>query len=240
MYRYVVLLLSFAGVLTAAPVPFPVRWGKKGPRIDGWNKPVDVVGDCTFDRKDDKLTITVPGKGHGIYLQKRHPHLLRQVGGDFTVRVRVDGNFGEESNGRPLGHRGAGLCVTDGHWFVTATRIVGRNQGPRRWIMVMFQGEEGGEKADWVLPKAPRRAAGPQKMTAIETSLLPTKYIEVQRRGNRLKVATSEDGKAWIILDRELELRLPKTLKVGVTAEATIDGEFKAVFDQFKLTPAKK
>jgi regulation of enolase protein 1 (concanavalin A-like superfamily) len=74
-------------------------------------------------------------------------------------------------------------------------------------------------------------------MTAIETSLLPTEFIQIQRRGDRLTIATSEDGKEWTGLGKKLEIRLPKALKVGVTAEATIEGAFKVVFDQFKLTP---
>jgi hypothetical protein len=85
MHRVTALLLvcslvTAAGLL-AAPVPFPKPEDRYGPWFDGWDKPVDPARDCRFHRKRDKLTITVPGKGHGLYEHKRHVRLLRDVEG---------------------------------------------------------------------------------------------------------------------------------------------------------------
>jgi hypothetical protein len=38
-------------------------------------------------------------------------------------------------------------------------------------------------------------------------------------------------------LFKTLEVKLPRKVKVGVVAEATVDAIFKAIFDEFKLTP---
>ena len=63
MHRRAALLLSCAlaaVVVTAAPAPVARPW------FAGWGRPVDPAGDCQFDRQGDKLTIHVPGGGHGL------------------------------------------------------------------------------------------------------------------------------------------------------------------------------
>jgi regulation of enolase protein 1 (concanavalin A-like superfamily) len=64
-------------------------------------------------------------------------------------------------------------------------------------------------------------------------------WLCLERRGGRLKMAFSEDGKKWQQLDAMLDCELPGKLKVGVgvVALATTQGEFKVFFDNFKLTP---
>ena len=49
----------------------------------------------------------------------------------------------------------------------------------------------------------------------------------------------SQDGKTWGRLGNPVRLELLQKLKVGVVAEATAEGTFKVVFDNFKLTPLK-
>ena len=97
-------LLAVASVLTAAPAPFP-RTTK--PWFDGWDKPVDPEGDCKFDRKGDKLTITVPGGG---IPRLDAPRLQRKLRGDFMVQVRVNGNIGTKG--------GAGIVLMAGNTVV--------------------------------------------------------------------------------------------------------------------------
>src|SRR5207244_1045643 len=92
VHRFAALLLcalaGAAGGLLAAPAPFP-RPGRARPWTTGWDRTVDPVGDCRFDRKGDRLTITVPGGEHRMTA----PRLLRDVNGDFVVAVRVGGSF---------------------------------------------------------------------------------------------------------------------------------------------------
>ena len=90
MPRFIGALLLTTSLLvcsiTAAPAPEPWR--------AYWEKPVDPLGDCRFDKDWDKLTITVPGIDH-VWDKKTStaPCLLREVEGDFVVQVRVGGNF---------------------------------------------------------------------------------------------------------------------------------------------------
>src|SRR5262245_34558282 len=166
MHRLPVLLLGCAPLAVAAVVAAPAPFPKPvKPWVTGWDTPVDPRRDCRFDRKGDKLTITVPGKGHGLYEDEGAPRLLREVGGDFGVQVRVDGNFGHDPAGRPRGFRGAGICVTDGRWFVSVTRtaFLGGNLAPR-WLRVRFHGEDGGEKARLLSREVPPRTRGPNKV----------------------------------------------------------------------------
>src|SRR5258708_4623953 len=51
-------LLAFAGSMAA---PAPLRRSSPVWTV-GWDKPVDTLGLCRFDRDGDKLTLTVPGK----------------------------------------------------------------------------------------------------------------------------------------------------------------------------------
>jgi hypothetical protein len=62
-------------------------------------------------------------------------------------------------------------------------------------------------------------------------------YLRLERRGNTLTMQYSQDGKKWIRLLDKKGPDLPRTVKVGVMSENLLSRPFKAVFDQFKLTP---
>src|SRR5262245_65811935 len=115
-------LLGGAAVL-AAPAPFPAPWHH------GWDSPVDPLGHCTFHRKGDRLTVTLPGgwprPPAGPRRWLHFPRLVRDVEGDFVAVVRVGGTF------RPTGSDGnqaAGLLLSDGQ----TTFVLGRNAVGRR------------------------------------------------------------------------------------------------------------
>src|SRR5438552_244722 len=116
MHRAALVLGALvAGVLSGAPAPFPKPSRQTGPWFDGWDRPMDPLGNCRFLRRDEQLTITIPGKGHELALGiggkwSRAPRLLRDVEGDFILDVRVGGNF------LPLddGYRHAGVLLQAG------------------------------------------------------------------------------------------------------------------------------
>jgi regulation of enolase protein 1 (concanavalin A-like superfamily) len=198
MHRFAVLLLCAllavaGGVAAPAPLSRPSEvWST------GWDRPVDPVGDCRFERKGDKLTLTVPAREG----RKTPPRLLRDVEGDFVVQVRVC----------PSGHR-AGLVLTGGLILFCFER----SDGPVPLVVTNLR-------------KTRSYREGPP--------LAKPAYLQLTRQDDLLRVAYSEDGKAWIYLRTRFVIKpLPQGLKVGVVAEATAEGTFKAVFDQWKLSP---
>jgi regulation of enolase protein 1 (concanavalin A-like superfamily) len=216
-------------VVVAAPAPFS---GDRGVWVRGWDRPVDSVGDCHFSRRGNTLTITVPGKGHDGDLRIgrfKCPRLLRQVEGDFTVEVRVRGNFEAPENGANDVYRGAGVLVMDDMVC---------------WRMERVSGWRIGSLAFWrsPLPQRPRRDLGGGRLFgsvsfAEGPPLAKPAHLRLERRGNDILTAESEDGRKWGPLESTLGGKgLPRKLKVGVFAEALVDGTFKAVFDEFKLT----
>jgi regulation of enolase protein 1 (concanavalin A-like superfamily) len=183
--------------------------------VTGWDRPVDPVGDCRFDRRGDRLTVTVPGKGRELDVAGRRlnaPRLLRDVRGDFMVQVRVEGRLrtADMPVGREWGQAGL-LLASERDFKVKLTA------GP----MLLYQTLTSAYET--VPPIGPR----------VGRSV----WIRLERRGDVLWLAFARDGKKWKRLGEPLRMELPHKLKVGVVAENTAEGTFKAVFDQFRLTP---
>src|SRR5262249_29505914 len=111
---------TVAALVTAAPAPQPKS---SGPWFDGWESPVDSVGDCLFHRHGDRLFLTIPAR-------ERRPsdypiRLLREVEGDFVVQVRVRGESVKAGSSRGVGKAwwSAGLILTDGTYTQTLQRL---------------------------------------------------------------------------------------------------------------------
>jgi regulation of enolase protein 1 (concanavalin A-like superfamily) len=187
---------------------------------------VDPAGDCRFERGADKLTITVPGRTGRVAA----PALLRDVEGDFAVQVRVGGDFRHaELLGRGVERR-AGLLLTDGKRAFSLERVAGvedlpvsLGQGSKLSLCIRTPHP----RLRWCFTNGP-----PLEKPA---------YLRLERRGDLLLMAFSQNGEEWTPTwagsTPLLRLRLPRKLKVGVFAEATAPGPFRAVFDHFKLTP---
>jgi hypothetical protein len=230
MHRLSVLLLCCslavtAAVVTAAPAPLPVA---SRPWVAGWDKPVDPVGDCRFDRRGERLTITVPGPNHGLdldYHLHQAPGILRWVQGDFTFQVRLNANC------LPAGDRGvrsAGVVL-----------VAGQSRAILRECVSLPLPLGAGA----VLPRYLSVQAGffpghGRSATIVTDSVTPigkTVSLCLMRRGQSLLMRSSPDGKQWRTLTKEF-LKLPPDVQVGVFAESTAEGTFKAVFDRFTLT----
>jgi hypothetical protein len=221
MHRFVAgLLCAFLALaVSAAPAPLSSPW------VAGWDRPIDPRRDCRFDRAGDRLTITVPGWRHDLDLAARRltaPRLLRDVAGDFVVQVRM--GSGPSLPAENAVYRAGGLVVTDGKQFVrllrTAARFGGEVMPP---LCRVFPDDNTNQL--WLYDDGPplREAA----------------YLRIERRGGSLSFFSSRTGEAWQKLPGPfLSLprpKLPHKLKVGVIGEATARGEFKVVFDRFKL-----
>jgi hypothetical protein len=219
-----IFVAAAAGVLVAAPAPFP-RAGRVGPWVDGWDRPVGPKG-CRFDRQGDRLTVTVPAGHAGA----TPASLLRdRIGADFRPADLAVENVGRQ----------AGIILSDGKSSLRLGRVAWRDNHPGTSYPPLSLD----------VPLKPgsltRYFDGPPVTGAA--------FLRLLRRAEVLSLSFSLDGKAWTALTRlarqggklqwehsrnwEVRLRLPRTMKVGVVAEASTSGPFTAVFDHFKLTP---
>ncbi len=89
--------VTLPGEETASPIVKAPDQPLLGLPFDAdWDKPVDPDHDCKFLVGKNMLTIEVPGKDHDLGADRgvmNAPHLFRDVEGDFTAQVRVDGDF---------------------------------------------------------------------------------------------------------------------------------------------------
>jgi regulation of enolase protein 1 (concanavalin A-like superfamily) len=219
MHRIAFALSALAaGSLLAAPAP-PVK-----PWVRGWDRPVDPLGDCRFDRKGETMTLTVPAREE----RATAPRLLRDVEGDFVVQVRVGGPFG------PGRHR-AGLILTAGQTFRferSGEGLPDRTLGIEKPVQVLVVFGKGG-------PQKIRHATRNVQVRMLREgpSWEKPATLRLERRGGTLRLSYREDRKEWTPLSESHQVTLPARLKVGVVAEGTGAATFKVVFDQFKLTP---
>lgn len=193
---------------------------------DGWDKPTDPDKDCAFKKEKGGLTITVPGKDHGLAIERGRmnaPRLLREVTGDFVAEVRVSGAFTPSATSTAAGRTpfpGAGLVlVADEKTYVRLERAA-------------FRRDEVSTYANWELRQDGKWVLGG------DASVCPLQqkatHLRLERRGDKLLASVSEDGKEWKALP-PLEVKLPAKLKLGVTANSTCTDPFSPHFDRFRL-----
>lgn len=225
--RLILLLLCSSLVafrLMAAPVPV-YRAKAFEDWLSGWDKPVDPVGGCRFDRERSRLTIRLP-KGHsreaGLWKGRKDvPHILREIEGDFDVQVRITGEF--ELPEDICGHgnpRKVGLMLDAGKTGCFSERSTWMNG---QWTHLF--------SPSYLKPSGETTCGCELEPRGART------YHRLSRRGDRVRMAVSLDGKKWCQL-RELEEMsvLPRVVKVGVFAWKSGPIPFKAVFDEFKFT----
>jgi hypothetical protein len=186
--------------------------------VSGWDKPIDPLGDCRFDRDGSKLTIIFPGRIKASDFEEGRltaPRLLRDVQGDCAVQVRVTGDFGP-ANGRDR----EAACFAGGLLTLSAGLVLMDEKQvvflERRILFEEDQGRRGDgqfrmHRTDFVALSQRSSASG-------ETGGGP--YLRLERRGDVLLPKSSRDGKEWQRWGKPLRLKLPPKLKVGVIAKA--------------------
>src|SRR5262245_24173007 len=197
-------LLALACTAFAAdPEPDP----EPNPFEKGWDKPTDPDKDCKFQREKGGLTITVPGKDHDLAAERKvmnSPRLLRDVEGDFIAFVRVGGDFTPSLNATTnerVPFVGAGLVLMDGE--KTYIRLERASLRQARVVKTY---------ANWELRKdGAWELAGHAGVCPLKEKAT---YLRLQRKGDKILGAASEDGKSWTDL-KPLELKLPAKLKLG-------------------------
>src|SRR5262245_26794399 len=226
LFSLALLALAFSGLASADdPDPAP------NPFQDDWDKPVDPDKDCTFKLGRGGLTITVPGKDHGLAFERGRmnaPRLLRDVEGDFRAEVRVSGNFTPSAASSAPGRvpfLGAGLVLmADEKTYVRLERAAFR-----RDEVSTYANWELRQDGTWVLAGSASVCPLKQKAT----------HLRLERRGDRLVASVSEDGKEWKEFD-PLEVKLPAKLKLGMTANSTCTHVFSPHFDRFEFRKLRR
>jgi hypothetical protein len=208
----------------------PVR-RKNGDKIAGWGTVSDPDSDCTILEADGMVSITVPGTLHEINPTKQphnSPRVLREITGDFRVVVRVTGDFTPvhpSTSGQSVPFSGAGLLAwsDESNLAVVCRNHFVLNQSQHVCFAPLFEVFQNGQPVLGNPPIVPA-ATFQGDSTAL--------YLE--RKGNVLKGAYSNDAKTWIG-QRETATRLPDAIKIGVVMISTSSKPFTATFDGFKL-----
>jgi regulation of enolase protein 1 (concanavalin A-like superfamily) len=218
------VLLAALTALAAwgAPAPLP----KRGDWCTGWDKPVDPLGGCRFRRRGGELTVTGAGKARLLAPRKGRltaPRLLRAVEGDFVVQVRLAATFRRAGRPPQGATFQAGLLLTDGRAYV-------------RWVRHEYLALVAG-----LLYGSDIRRRSEQTWCEADVPLARPFYLRLERRGDELRAAYSQDGRKWLQMGvAPGGVTLRRKAKAGVFVEATVPGAFKVTFDRFKLTPLRK
>ena len=219
----VVCLIIIVGFLTA----------QRPKSVRGWGTLIDLDNDCIVKEEPGKLTITVPGGTHDLNMSlggMSAPRVLREVDGDFTVQVKVSGEFdpGDEAAKDDLApFNSAGLLLwqdeknylrleRNGWWSIkdktTACYaplieyyIDGHNRGPKAKV----------EPEDFFQS--------------------PSTWLKLERRDDKVTAFYSHDGQEWTEA-KQIVVEFPPKIQVGAAAVNTSKKPFTVQFEEFQLT----
>ena len=193
----------------------------------GWDK-VDPDGDCKLVVENNSLTIDAPAKHHDLTVENgvmNAPRLVHEVAGDFTAQVRVAGDFnpvGPATTPGFLPVTAAGfLLMVDDRTYFRCERAAAVSPNPDQSSFLVLEWRVNGKK---------RPLGGPPLIPADKPI-----FLRVQRKGNQIAAAFSQDGRQWRALP-SLGIALPPTLKMALSAVTTSAAPFQPHFDGFQLT----
>lgn len=198
----------------------------KGKGLPDWGLAIDPDGDCEFAPDGKKsLTIGLPGTWHDLnpHVDKLNsPRVVRTVEGDFSVAVKVAGEFkpgGEPRNPMSVPSNGGGIVVwKDADNFIRLERFaVARNDKVGAFILFL------------------EREAGYQGAEHNQGYAGGDCYLRMERRGSRVTGFTSADGTAWKPL-KPIDTLWPSRLQVGLSAANSNSEPLAVKFEEFVLT----
>ena len=201
------IVLACVACLTAAAT---AQEDKASKTVEGWGEVFDPSRDCKVvpDKDRERLTIYVPGTPHVLSaevpsLPMNAPRVLRDVQGDFEVRVRVAGRYqpGHHATTHYAPFHGAGLLLwQDRENYVRLERAVGVIKG-KVTAYANFEYRAGGRLASSV---------------GISMVNAPA-YLRLRREGHEVGAAFSTDGVRWTTI-APVTTKLTDRVKVGVDA----------------------
>jgi regulation of enolase protein 1 (concanavalin A-like superfamily) len=233
------LLALVAGAAFAAGPPREEPDSEPGQPFykPGWDRVADVAMRRRIAQTKDALTVTLPAEDHDFDTKRKKynaPRLMREVKGDFTLVVRVRGDFHateKSTDGKAPAYSAAGIF------------LAGENKEKTRIRFLFGKIRKGEERSlirhSWGHLRNPGTALGtwhdghknwPLKPGASEA------WLRVIRRGDKLPGEVSADGKTWTKIADEGIVGLPATMKVGLVACSTSGKTLRVTFDRFSLT----
>ena len=167
------------------------------------------------------MTITVPGTLHDLAAEfgdETAPRVLREIEGDFDVRVKVEGNVthaGDRTSPHYNAYHGVGLLVmADSRTYIRLERAA------------LSRGQH---YINFELRKDAKVASSEGKPSADQ----PT-FLRLSRKGERFSAAFSLDGVEWVEF-AAIASELPAKLKVGIVAINTSTDALKAELAGLKI-----
>lgn len=208
--------------------------GKNPKSIEGWGHVENRRKDCKFTQEDTKLTINVPGTPHNlnkVISDLNAPKVLQDVEGDFTIQVKVSGDFNPSpvSTVAPRGkaYNGAGLLLwVSEELFLRLERNI--------WINGPGSADCHPPLFELVIRGVPAGTSpAPVPASFFNT---PATWFRLERSGDSVSGSLSHNGKDWSSCGTTT-MNLPKKISVGVAAVNTSKKAFTATFEELVLTP---
>jgi serine/threonine protein kinase/regulation of enolase protein 1 (concanavalin A-like superfamily) len=195
-------------------------------REEGWGHAVDPDADCNFemDASEDKVRIIVPGKTHILSAeigQVNAPRILRDIKGDFDLRVRVAGTSrpgGRATTTVYSPYHGAGLVIWQDEENYVRLEIAADLQHGKARPYVNFEYRKEGVLA---VSRGMNNPDGSDQ-------------IRLKRRGDEIFASFGPDGARWNSFP-PLTVRLNDRLMVGVTAINSSTKPLAAEFERFDV-----
>jgi len=197
----------------------------EGKDLTDWGLAIDKDKDCKIVPDGKKsLSITVPGAWHDLnpHVNKLNaPRVMRTVDGDFTITVKVTGDFkpaGKSLNPKSIPSNGGGIVVwQNSDNFIRLERFAVNRQG-KAVPFITFLEREGGYEG----------AVHNAGHTGGDL------YLRMERKGSRITGLISTNGTLWKRL-KPIDTLWPSRLKVGLTATSCAAEPMTVKFEEFKL-----
>ncbi|MBS0207997.1 MAG: protein kinase [Planctomycetes bacterium] len=202
---------------------FEVREGKLLALVE------QLTSRSATDQAVGRLRIRVPAGNHDLspFRGLTAPRLLTKVSGDFTVQVKVTGDFkpGLKTMGKGHPFQAAGILIwQDNDNFLRVERNAWR-QGDSFWCYPpLIEYWRDHEYAGMNVP-----AVSAQFFTGEST------WLKAVRGGSQIMVSVSHDGEKWNDV-RSFAVELAAEVRVGVAALNTSDEPFVADFEDLTIT----
>jgi regulation of enolase protein 1 (concanavalin A-like superfamily) len=196
-----------------------------GELLGTWGTLIDPDHDCMVKVKGETLEVGIPNTHHDLNADNdklNAPRILREVNGDFTIAVKVGGDFkpsAVSTNPKAVPYIGGGIVVwQDSNNYIFLGRA-GINRRGRVNEFAAFEEREWGTR-------------GALNNRGIEPGGV---FLRIERRGNRILGSTSKNGESWTRLD-PMETSYPSTIKVGLYAINGCNEPATIEFQDFKFS----